>query len=71
MNILDQIVDLYYAAKFKAEDLVFVVKDKVNAILGRDEFAYLDKQIEYVAEEEIKPKKRGRKPGKKTGKKKK
>jgi len=71
MNILDQIVDLYYAAKFKAEDLVFTVKDKVNAILGRDEFAYLDKQAEYIIEEEVKPKKRGRKPGKKTGKKKK
>jgi len=73
MIIVDKLVDLYYAVKFKAEDLVFTVKDKIDALLGRDPYA-VNSEADYVVEDvvEEKPKKkRGRKPGTKTKKKKK
>lgn len=70
--IIHKLTDLYYAAKFKVEDLVFAAKDKINTILGRDPYASIE--ADYSLHEEIvelKPKKkRGRKPGIKTKKKK-
>ena len=72
MIIIDKLVDLYYAVKFKAEDLVFTVRDGVNTLLGKDPYA--SSETDYVVEDVVegKPKKkRGRKPGTKTKKKKK
>lgn len=73
MNIFDRIVDVYYAAKFKAEDLVYTVRDKIGAIFNKDEFAHIEScsaswDVEEVVE---KPrKKKGRKTKGKTKKKK-